>query len=215
MTFIAGILGIPAPNGLIPQAPIHTQSLVIKGVKRKEDQESHPEKTAGQAHVRGLPQEEPIAVVEQRVSNLVQGLLSLVLLTKPFLHVLGLIPRGVLAGLFWHMGIDALSSNGITTKILFLLRDRSLPCQEYSLLQVRTSRVALFVAMELLGFGATFGVVQNSFSAVGFPIIIGLLIPLRIVILPRLSFTQEELNRLDQPTASQFVRHRISISRQF
>jgi len=57
----------------------------------------------------------PIAVVEQRVSNLAQGAFcmtmppsvlssssppGLVLMTKPFEHVLGLIPKGVLAGLF-------------------------------------------------------------------------------------------------------------------
>ena len=43
--------------------------------------------------------EVPVAVVEQRVSNLAQGSMCLVLLTGPFLHVLHLIPRGVLAGL--------------------------------------------------------------------------------------------------------------------
>ena len=43
--------------------------------------------------------EYPIGVVEQRVSNLAQGSLCLVLLTGPFLHLLNLIPRGVLAGL--------------------------------------------------------------------------------------------------------------------
>lgn len=43
--------------------------------------------------------EVPVAVVEQRVSNLAQGALCLVLLTGPFLHVLSLIPRGVLASL--------------------------------------------------------------------------------------------------------------------
>jgi hypothetical protein len=38
--------------------------------------------------------EVPVAVVEQRVSNLAQGSLCLVLLTRPFLHVLNLIPQG-------------------------------------------------------------------------------------------------------------------------
>ena len=47
----------------------------------------------------GSFQEVPVAVVEQRVSNLAQGALCLVLLSGPFLHVLHLIPRGVLAGL--------------------------------------------------------------------------------------------------------------------
>ena len=39
--------------------------------------------------------EMPVAVVEQRVSNLAQGSLCLVLLTKPFLHVLNLVPQGI------------------------------------------------------------------------------------------------------------------------
>jgi len=30
-TSVAGLLGFPAPNGLIPQAPIHTTSLTIMG----------------------------------------------------------------------------------------------------------------------------------------------------------------------------------------
>jgi hypothetical protein len=42
----------------------------------------------------GSQLEVPVGVVEQRVSNLVQGALCLVLLTGPFLHVLNLIPRG-------------------------------------------------------------------------------------------------------------------------
>lgn len=205
MTLVAGLLGLPAPNGLIPQAPIHTQSLVIHGRTKKDDEETDMEKTAGPAHIRGLPVDEPIAVVEQRVSNFAQGILCLVLLTSPFLHLLGWIPRGVLAGLFWHMGVDALKGNGITMKIAFLLQDRTLQPYQEPLRRVRKSRIVLFLALELLGFGATFGIVQNSWSAVGFPVIISLLIPLRVLVLPRLPFTEEELVILDQPTASPFV----------
>jgi hypothetical protein len=86
-TFLAGLLGIPAPNGLIPQAPIHTRSLVVHGFKPKEEVLRNDD---GDWSMR----EVPIAVVEQRVSNLAQGLLCLVLLTKPFLHVLNLVPQG-------------------------------------------------------------------------------------------------------------------------
>lgn len=96
-TFIAGILGLPAPNGLIPQAPIHTASLVVWGQptneKRKEENGYH-EGNGGYREV-------PTSVVEQRVSNIGQGALCLILLTGPFLHVLSLIPRGVLAGLLY------------------------------------------------------------------------------------------------------------------
>ena len=56
--------------------------------------------------------EVPIAVVEQRVSNLAQGSMCLVLLTGPFLHVLNLIPRGVLAGLLL---VSLISCAGVLT----------------------------------------------------------------------------------------------------
>lgn len=121
-TFIAGLLGLPAPNGLIPQAPIHTTSLQVMAratevaVREKKAKNVQPHilvesedlptpagfvSTANVSHAM-LPSyatmhytEYPISVVEQRVSNLVQGTLCLVLLTKPFLHLLSLIPRGL------------------------------------------------------------------------------------------------------------------------
>jgi boron transporter len=103
-TFIAGLLGVPAPNGLIPQAPIHTTSLLVMGHQPNTEEEQ--DRTALQSQVnffnvemRGrhdTKRETPIGVVEQRVSNLAQGALCLVLLTGPFLHVLGLVPRGMI-----------------------------------------------------------------------------------------------------------------------
>ncbi|KAG5638903.1 hypothetical protein H0H81_008964 [Sphagnurus paluster] len=128
-TFIAGLLGLPAPNGLIPQAPIHTMSLLVMGSSphKKQDEEiatatknenqflsSKPrEKDTTNVEecqlpkIRHVPAEIPVAVVEQRVSNLAQGALCLVLLTGPFLHVLGLIPR---VGLWEQMPFAATES---------------------------------------------------------------------------------------------------------
>lgn len=96
VTFLAGLLGVPAPNGLIPQAPIHTTSLVIMG--SPSEKRTDVEKPHDQAEPNVLMEnreEVAVAVVEQRVSNLAQGSLCLVLLTGPFLHVLSLIPRGM------------------------------------------------------------------------------------------------------------------------
>jgi len=110
-TFFAGLLGFPAPNGLIPQAPIHTASLVIWGQhtdnKRDEENDVKAEKSR-ERDGRHDSREVPVSVVEQRVSNLAQGALCLVLLTGPFLHVISLIPRGVLGGLLY---VDSFGSD--------------------------------------------------------------------------------------------------------
>ncbi|KAL0066207.1 hypothetical protein AAF712_006832 [Marasmius tenuissimus] len=196
-TFISGLLGLPAPNGLIPQAPIHTTSLLVTERKRDEKSEKNPE-------LDPIWREEPVAVVEQRVSNLAQGSLCLILLTGPFLHVLNLIPRGVLAGLFWFMGADALRVNGISQKFYYLFRDKKLTSKDDPLRRVRKSRLILFLVIQLIGFGATFAITQ-TIAAIGFPVVIMLLIPIRTVLIPRLPFTDEELAILDGPTASPFT----------
>lgn len=251
-TFIAGLLGLPAPNGLIPQAPIHTTSLLVIGYPDKKSEQDDVEGQAGgkqqekrprdndaaelkrmrsrRSFLEPEPELEPdptqakdgegnarkeevaVAVVEQRVSNLAQGALCLVLLTRPFLHVLHLIPRGVLAGLFWYMGADALQGNGITRKLLYFFRDKALTPADEPLRRVRKSRILLFVAVQLAGFGATFAVTQ-TIAAIGFPVIILLLVPLRTLVIPRLPFTDDELAILDGPTASPFTMESVGGTR--
>jgi hypothetical protein len=66
-TFLAGLLSVPAPNGLIPQAPIHTRALLVQGIPPKVTAQA-----ADDEELRGAneqPGEVPVAVVEQRVSN--------------------------------------------------------------------------------------------------------------------------------------------------
>ncbi|RXK37225.1 anion transporter [Tremella mesenterica] len=234
-TFIAGLLGIPAPNGLIPQAPLHTASLVVLGydAPSSSEQSSVPSDSAtpaehpkhsqqtrndlekvetesarindiGRNEDRRHLREVPVGVVEQRVSNLAQGTLCLILMTTPFEHVLGLIPKGVMAGLFWYMGTDALLSSGITSKLLFLVRDRRSTSPDDPLHLVRPSRMILFTFVELLAFGATFAITQTK-GAIGFPVIIMLLVPIRVWFVPRMGFKREELEVLDGPVASEFT----------
>ncbi|GKT84942.1 anion exchange protein 4 [Colletotrichum tofieldiae] len=194
-TGVAGILGLPFPNGLIPQAPFHTESLTVK--------KSHAEMDE-KGEFKGSYVIKPSHVVEQRVSNLAQGLLTLGTMTGPLLVVLHLIPHGVLAGLFFVMGVQALEGNGITLKMLFLLRDKTLTPPGHPLKQIRRRRAIWeFVAIELIGFGATFAITQTV-AAVGFPVFIMLLIPIRAWLLPRW-FSPEELSALDEPTASPFT----------
>lgn len=174
-TGISGILGIPAPNGLIPQAPFHTASLCVTRQKTDDVEENKGKTKVVVDHV-----------VEQRVSNLAQGLLVLGTMTGPLLVVLGLIPQAVLAGLFFVMGIQALESvclkfylklskwgqeltglkNGMTLKMLYLCKDRALTYGGNPLNRCRKGAIWSFVVIELMGFGATFAITQ-TIAAIG------------------------------------------------
>ena len=59
------------------------------------------------------------------------------------------------------MGLDALQGNGVTTKLLYLIRDKHLTPPNEPLRKVRTSRIILFAVVQLIGFGATFAIVQT------------------------------------------------------
>lgn len=188
-TGVAGLLGIPFPNGLIPQAPFHTTSLCV--TRTETDEKGNTKRITDH-------------VVEQRVSNLAQGLLTLGTMSGPLLIVLHLIPQAVLAGLFFVMGIQALEANGITAKLVFLCTDHTLVSSSEPLTQIERKWVVwAFVALELIGFGATFAITQ-TIAAIGFPVFILLYIPMRTFLMPRF-FTPTELNILDAPTASPFT----------
>jgi len=198
-TFIAGLLGIPFPNGLIPQAPFHTNALCVTVQSVSSGEDDNEESKGHHVVVRKVDY-----VVEQRASNLVQGLLTLGTMSGPLLVVLNLIPQAVFAGLFLIMGVQALGANGMTVKMLFLAKDKNLTPKSYPLARLpRRRAIYAFVALELLGFGGTFAITQ-TIAAIGFPVIIMLLIPFRTFLMPRW-FSQQELSALDAPTASPFT----------
>lgn len=83
-TGVCGLFGLPAPNGLIPQAPFHTASLCVTRKVADENEENKGKVETVVDHV-----------VEQRVSNLLQGLLTLGTMTGPLLRVLEHVPQAV------------------------------------------------------------------------------------------------------------------------
>jgi hypothetical protein len=120
------------------------------------------------------------------------------------------------------MGLEALLENGVTQKLVYFFRDDKVVPPSEPLRRVRPSRLALFVGIQLVGFAATFaitqtigasvlvcflrGLTETHAAAIGFPIVIFALVPIRMYIIPRLPFTEEELAILDGPAASSFVR---------
>lgn len=100
-TALCGILGIPPANGLIPQAPLHSESLMYTvkdmDLARGDIKEGEPERKVQRR------------VYEQRWSHFLHAGAILAFVSPPLMHVLGLTPTSVLAGLFLFMGEQSLS----------------------------------------------------------------------------------------------------------
>ncbi|KAK3179813.1 hypothetical protein K4F52_008809 [Lecanicillium sp. MT-2017a] len=111
-TFIAAILGLPMPNGLVPQAPVHTDSLTVYRTDLKVVTTSEGE---------GTEIRRPVviaeAVVEQRISHLLMGLALVGTMTGPLLTVLHTMPSALFAGVFFVVGWGSIESNGILHKL--------------------------------------------------------------------------------------------------
>lgn len=103
-TALCGILGIPPANGLLPQAPLHSESLLhpekIIIVVSRTGEEKIEEQTEVQKEQR---------VYEQRWSAFLHAGAILAFISPPFQLVLGLTPTSVLAGLFMFMGEQSLA----------------------------------------------------------------------------------------------------------
>jgi hypothetical protein len=99
-TALCGMLGIPPSNGLLPQAPLHSESLM------------HEETETASVIVDGeekIETRQVRRVYEQRWSALLHSGAILLFVSPPFMKVLGLTPTSVLAGLFLFMGEQSLS----------------------------------------------------------------------------------------------------------
>lgn len=195
-SFVAGILDIPMPNGLVPQAPVHTDSLTKYESKLKIT------KTADDSEIR---EQHMIAteVVEQRLSHFMMGLVIIGTMTGPLLIVLHTIPRSLFAGVFLVVGWGSLESNGIMKKIVYLVSEPRYIQRNEPLLQVSHKKILAYISFQLFGVLSCVAISQ-TLAAIGFPVIMIALIPLRWKILPKL-FNAKEFRILDAPTADNDV----------
>lgn len=182
-TAMCGILGIPPANGLLPQAPLHSESLM------------HAEKEETVVIVDGEQKtstKDVRRVYEQRWSAFLHAGGILMFTSPPFMHVLGLTPTSVLAGLFLFMGEQSLSVNPILFRTFYLLTPPSelptlpasistanpptwkayAPIHGYTLLQIVMTVVIFIVTL--------------TKGAPAFPVIIIALVPARLLFMNRI-----------------------------
>lgn len=103
-TALCGILGIPPANGLLPQAPLHSESLLHPVIG------SAALPTAGgEKKEERVQSKEVQRAYEQRWSAFLHAGAILAFTSPPLQLVLGLTPTSVLAGLFMFMGEQSLA----------------------------------------------------------------------------------------------------------
>jgi hypothetical protein len=185
-TIMCGILGIPPANGLLPQAPLHSESLMH--YERQDAPEGEGE-DAGQT-------DEPRFVArtyEQRFSHFIQASLILVFVSPPFQRLLGLTQTSVLAGLFLFMGYQSLSVNPMLKRIGNLLTPPSeLPELPHN---VTWRGIHGYTITQIIVTGIVFGVTLTV-AAPAFPLIIIALVPLRLTLMNRI-WSRETLLMVD------------------
>lgn len=121
-------------------------------------------------------------------------------MTGPLLVVLGFMPRALFAGVFLAVGWGSIQDNGITHKVVFLLRDHRFIDPQEPLHKVSTRQIAHYVFWQLVGVLSSVAICQTS-AAVGFPVIILALVPFRWGVLPKI-FSNTELSVMDELTAT-------------
>ncbi|KAF8462039.1 HCO3 transporter family-domain-containing protein [Kalaharituber pfeilii] len=164
-TAICGILGIPPANGLLPQAPLHSESLL------------HNEKV----NLDNGTEEVIRTVHEQRWSHLLHAAGILAFVSPPLMHVLGLTPTSVLAGLFLFMGEQSLSVNPILYRFLDVLTPSGdLPTLPEGIGRYRG--IHIYTLLQIVVTGVIFAITFTPAAPV-FPVIIVMLVPIRLKIM--------------------------------
>ncbi|KAI3059185.1 hypothetical protein CBS147353_10596 [Aspergillus niger] len=160
-TFIAGIIGIPMPNGLVPQAPVHTDSLTVYETTLR----VIPTEEGEGAEIR-RPIVNAKAVIEQRISHFVMGLAIIGTMTGPLLIMLHTMPTAVFAGVFFTVGWGSIESDGMVQKTVFLMRENRFVQRDEPLLTVRKRKILLFIVLQGIGVTATVAISQ-TIAAIG------------------------------------------------
>lgn len=199
-TLIAGFLGLPFPNALVPQCAMHTDALAHWKVSEAVENQVPTAVVAPHPSRRPAQQYNLVRIQEQRLTNTGQSLLCLITMAGPFLTCYSLISLAVLAGVFISIGWGSVEVNAITHQFLHLIRDPNHMKKDDPLVQLSRRKILSYTLIMLLGFALLFAISQ-TIAAIGFPILVLLLVPVRIVILPKL-FTVDELTILDSPVAS-------------
>eukprot|EP00439_Symbiodinium_sp_Y106_P084158 s176_g25.t1 len=174
-----GILGLPMSVASTVPSMTHLISLTTYEEKRVEE---------------GI-RKEPVKVVEQRATNfIIHLLLGFSLFMAP---VLRLLPKSVLHGVFFYMGISSLTGNALFNRMCLWMIWDTTKYPNYHFLgdHMSVRRVHLYTAIQVVCLATLYALKTTSEVAVVFPLFIATLAVIRQAL--RSIFSEVELQLLD------------------
>uniref|UniRef100_A0A8B9K7G8 Anion exchange protein n=1 Tax=Astyanax mexicanus TaxID=7994 RepID=A0A8B9K7G8_ASTMX len=136
-------------------------------------------------------------VKEQRVTGLLVAIL--VGLSIVIGDLLRQIPIAVLFGIFLYMGVMSLNGIQLTERMQLLLMPPKYHPDHTYVRKVRTLRMHLFTALQVVCLAALWAVMSTS-ASLAFPFVLILTVPLKMFLLPRI-FSTREMQCLDADEA--------------
>ena len=180
---ICSVLGFPQMVAATVRSLAHLRSLrEYEAVKTDEDD------TTSKLNI--------IGVKEQRVSGLlIHSMIAFMILFQR--NVLRLLPQSVLTGLFLYLGLSSISTTDLYDRtLLFFTDDKDLPKGKEWIENVKLAKTKLFTSIQLALLGGMWWI-KGTKLGVFFPVLIGLLSPIRIMLEKFKVFDQKELENLD------------------
>ena len=133
---------------------------------------------------------------EQRLSNTMIHVLIGLSLAPPVTYLLSQIPFAVIMGVFLYLGFCNILTLQFTQRvILMMIPPKHHPDDKPYVRHVRPFRMHLYTAIQIFWWGVLI-VFKMTKAGLVFPLMVGLMIPLRDYIVARI-FTEKELHALD------------------
>jgi hypothetical protein len=140
---------------------------------------------------------EIVSVTETRFTGF--AVHAMLVATLGLLPILGFVPIPVVSGVFLFLGRKLMSGNSFLQRVRdSFVETKRLPV-DHPIRYIGRKKTMIFTFIQILCLCGLWTFKQNSSTAIFFPSVIGFLIAIRAIILPRF-FTEDELNDLGDPT---------------
>ena len=179
ITGLTSLVGLPWMCGATVQSLNHVRAMT----------ESRFNKETGETEV--------VGVTETRLTGFVVH--ALIAGTVLLLPLLRFVPIPVVAGVFLFLGRKLMSGNSFLQRIRDTFVETSRLPDEHPIRYIGRRKTNLFTLTQLLCLFGLWTFKQNSATAIFFPSVIGFLVVIRSMLLPKV-FTEDELIDLGDPT---------------